>query len=296
MSRAIPQQRPDLVEAGLEHLSLIERLQIAAIRKSFEPGVTDRALRWCQRNLGQQWIYHSTKHLCETYGLERLPELDPAQSYLCASNHRSFFDMYVITTHLVRRGMPHRLVFPVRSRFFYDSALGFAVNGLMSFFSMYPPIFRERKRAFLNQLSLDELTYLLDRGGCFTGVHPEGTRNQGADPYTFLPAQRGIGRMAHATQAVVLPVFINGLLNDLPQQVWSNFNGKGQKVNVVFGAPVPLDDLRAQPASKSVDKAIAERVMEHIAQLAREEHQLRFGAPLAPAARVEAPVGAQAAE
>jgi 1-acyl-sn-glycerol-3-phosphate acyltransferase len=62
------------------------------------------------------------------------------------SNHRSFFDLYVVTGYLVKRNMPHRLVFPVRANFFYDRRLGLFVNGVMSFFAMYPPLFQRRKK------------------------------------------------------------------------------------------------------------------------------------------------------
>ncbi len=56
------------------------------------------------------------------------------------SNHRSFFDLYVVSSVIVKRGLEQRLMFPVRSQFFYDSPLGLAVNGAMSFFAMYPPV------------------------------------------------------------------------------------------------------------------------------------------------------------
>ena len=49
------------------------------------------------------------------------------------------------------------------------------VNGVMSFFAMYPPIFRERKRLALNVTSLEELVWLLKRGGTFAGLHPDST-------------------------------------------------------------------------------------------------------------------------
>ena len=157
-------------------------------------------MRFCQRHLGAQWITIVTKNLLNVHGLERLPELDPDKSYICASNHRSFFDLYVVTAYLVRRGMPHRLVFPVRSDFFYDHPLGLFVNGVMSFLAMYPPIFRDRPRAALNLVGLDELAWMLQRGGTFLGIHPEGTRKKDDDPYTLLPAQPGVGQ-AHSPLA-----------------------------------------------------------------------------------------------
>jgi 1-acyl-sn-glycerol-3-phosphate acyltransferase len=268
-------ERPDLIRAGRERLGAIEKLQIALIRRSFEPGSVDRALRICQRHVGSTWIHHFTKHLRHVYGIERLPELSPDQSFICVSNHRSFFDLYVITAELVRRGMPQRLVFPVRANFFYDNPFGFLVNGLMSFFAMYPPIFRERNKLVLNVASLDELVWLLRRGGAFAGLHPEGTRNLSDDPYSFLPAQPGVGRVIHEARVKVLPVFINGLINRLDRQVKSNFDGTGTPIIVVFGEPVDFGSLLEQRGSPRVHRAIAERALEAIGELGREERRLR---------------------
>jgi 1-acyl-sn-glycerol-3-phosphate acyltransferase len=171
--------------------------------------------------------------------------------------------------------MPHRLVFPVRSEFFYDSPLGLFVNGVMSFFAMYPPIFRERSRAALNLVGLDELAWLLNRGGAFLGIHPEGTRNKDGDPYTLLPAQPGVGRLIHHSNATVLPVFVNGLLNDLPKQITSNWDGTGTPVHVVFGAPLDVSDLRAAKGSPRAYRAIAERARDAITALGQEERAYR---------------------
>ena len=269
--------RPSLLESGRDRLTLIERLQIRFIRQSFEPGALDRTLRFCQRHLGSTWIHHCTKHLRTAYGLERLPRLDPAQSFILVSNHRSFFDLYVITAELVRRGLPHRIIFPVRANFFYDTPLGFLVNGAMSFFAMYPPIFRERQRALLNVTSLDELVWLLRRGGAFAGMHPEGTRKQDDDAYALLPAQPGVGRVIYDARVPVLPVFINGLINRIGTQVKSNFDGTGIPVMMVFGAPVDFGDLLSRRASPRVYRAVSERTLEAIGELASEEKRLREG-------------------
>jgi 1-acyl-sn-glycerol-3-phosphate acyltransferase len=267
--------RPDLIAEGGKQLSRIERFTIAAIRRTFEPGPFDALVRFGQRYVGAQWITLATKNLVSVHGLERLPELDPRKSYICASNHRSFFDLYVVTAYLVRRGMPHRLVFPVRSEFFYDSPLGLFVNGVMSFFAMYPPIFRERSRAALNLVGLDELSWMLKRGGAFLGMHPEGTRNKGGDPCALLPAQPGVGRIIHHSRATVLPVFINGLLNDLPKQVTSNFDGTGVPVHIVFGKPVDYGSLLDLRGSPRTYRAIADKTLAVIADLGREEKAYR---------------------
>ncbi len=269
-----PNERPDLVALGESRLSWLERRQIAFVRHTFESRPWDRAIRFLQRVIGSTWIHHFTKYIRHVYGMERLPRFDKTKSFIVVSNHRSFFDLYVVTGHLVRLGLKHRIVFPVRASFFYDSPLGLFVNGVMSFFAMYPPIFREKKKAFLNPASLDELAWLMQQGGMLAGLHPEGTRNLG-DPYEFLPAQRGVGRIIHAARATVIPVFINGLINDLPRQIGSNFDGTGRSIVVVFGAPIDFGELLDAPTSPKVHQAIADRTLEVIAALGREERERR---------------------
>ena len=281
--RAESAARPDLAQTGHARLSWLERLLIRFVRGTFRRGLVDRSIRALQHSIGSSWIHHCTKNLRHMHGLERLPVLEMRQSYILVSNHRSFFDLYVVFGDLVRRGLQHRIVFPVRASFFYDNPLGLFVNGVMSFFAMYPPLFRERKKLILNPTSLDELSWLLKRGGMFAGIHPEGTRKKDDDPYTFLPAQRGVGRIIQGAKVPVIPVFINGLNNDLPRQIMGNFDGTGQDVWVVFGAPIEFGDLLDGRKSPKVHQAIADRVMLAIGALGEEERRLRQGALAAPA-------------
>ena len=276
--------RPDLVESGRKRLSFLERVLIGFVRRTFEPGLLSRAVTYGQRTVGCGWIHWCTKNLRHVHGYDRLPALDPTQSYILIANHRSFFDLYVVFGDLVHRGLRHRIVFPVRSNFFYDNPLGLLVNGFMSFFAMYPPLFRERKKALMNPLALEELAFLLRRGGMFAGIHPEGTRKRDDDPYTFLPAQRGVGKVIQDARVPVIPVFINGLVNDIGKQVRSNFDRTGQDIFVVFGSPVDFGDLLDQGKSPKVHQAISDRVMQAVADLGQEERVLR--ASLAPASSV----------
>ncbi len=255
-------------------LPKIAHVHMRIVQKSLEPGWWDQALRLGQRTFGCNWIEVCTRNIRDVYGRDRIGELDPTQSYIVVSNHRSFFDMYVITAYLVKRGMKHRILFPVRSNFFYDSPAGIFVNGVMSFFAMYPPVFRDKALAHLNVASLDETIRLLRNGGFFIGLHPEGTRNTG-DPYTFLQARSGVGRIIHQARMPVLPVFINGLGNDLKKQVLGNFTGKGDRVNVVFGKPVDFGGLLDQPPSPKTFKKVSERAMECVAELGQEERKIR---------------------
>jgi len=273
--RARTAEPRDLLDFGEDQLSQLEKQLIRFVRGTFEPGAMDRAVRLAQRYIGANWIESATKNIRHVHGLERLPKWDPGRSYLVVSNHRSFFDLYVVTAYLVKRGMPHRLVFPVRSNFFYDKRLGFFVNGVMSFFAMYPPVFRERARAALNLASLDEVVRLLENGGAFVGLHPEGTRNKTSDPYSLLPAQGGVGRIIQAARVPVLPVFINGLGNDLPRQVAGNYTKKGNPIIVVFGEPVDFGDMLDAPPSPRLHKRISEHTLDVIRKLGDEERGIR---------------------
>jgi 1-acyl-sn-glycerol-3-phosphate acyltransferase len=278
--------RPDLLQLAKGRLSLRERTILAIVRASFDGGLVARLLPYLQRGVGQAWIYHATKRLCSVEGLEgTLALMEPSEpggrrrSILLVANHRSFFDLYVITARLVRAGMKNRIVFPVRSRFFYDRWLGLLVNFLMSFLAMYPPLFRDRRKASLNLACLDELAWLMCEGDVFVGMHPEGTRNLGTDPYTLLPARPGIGRLVHTARVPVVPVFINGLSNDVVQQVRGNFSGAGSKIHILYGPAIDLEDLLAETPSPRVFQQIADRAMAQIAALGKREQALRDAPP-----------------
>jgi 1-acyl-sn-glycerol-3-phosphate acyltransferase len=262
-------------------LSRLERAHIRLVRATLRPGRLDQCIRALQRTIGQWWIRRAISRLLTVHGVERIPLWDPAGSLILVANHRSFFDLYATTAELVARGLPHRILFPVRSSFFYDHPLGPIVNGAMSFFAMYPPIFRERERAALNVASLDEVAELLRRGGFFVGVHPEGTRKKDDDPYTFLDPQSGVGRLIHHSRVPVVPVFVNGLCNDLARQIAGGLSGRGRPIHIVFGAPVDFGHLLDERPSPKAYKTIASKCLEAIGQLGREEKAAREQAPRA---------------
>jgi 1-acyl-sn-glycerol-3-phosphate acyltransferase len=257
-------------------LTRLERAQIALVRRSLRPGPIDTAIRLLQRSLGQGWIRAVTARLLTVHGRNRLPEWDPRKGIVLVSNHRSFFDLYVTTAELVAGGLPHRILFPVRSTFFYDHPLGPLVNGAMSFFAMYPPIFRESSRAMVNLANLDELAQLLRQGGFFVGMHPEGTRNKGADPYALLSGQSGVGRVIFKARVPVIPVFVNGLGNDFLRQVVGGLSGKGEPIHVVFGAPIDFGTFLDLPPISKTYMRIAQKCIEAIGKLGAEERELRM--------------------
>ncbi len=279
-----------LQRAARGKVSRMEHFQLRAIRRTLEPGVLDDTLRWCQRTIGQQWITIATSRLHRIHHIERLEFLAPHKSFILVCNHRSFFDLYVLTAALLRWKLRHRIVFPVRSNFFYDTAAGFLVNGVMSFFAMYPPLFRDKRLASLNALGLEELAELLMQGETLVGIHPEGRRNPGDDPYQLLPAKSGVGRLIHAARGVpVVPVFTNGLLpNNLPRQVLSNFDGTGIPIHSVFGSPIDFGELLAEPPSARLFTRLSERCLDEVRKLGQEEKALRAAEQQASAGSVPA--------
>jgi len=269
----------DLLDFGLGELTAVERWQIRFVRRTFESRSVDRVIRVLQRRISANWIDLSTRNLLHVHGLERLPSFTRDTSTILVANHRSFFDLFVVSSVIVKRGIEQRLMFPVRSHFFYDTPLGLAVNGAMSFFAMYPPVFRDRDRdrVALNRASVDEVIRVLLARGAFVGLHPEGKRNTSDDPYTLLPARQGVGRIIHEKRgaATVIPVFVNGLGNDLVRQVAGNFLKRGAPVSIVFGEPVAFGDLLDGAPSPELHQRIADRALEAARELGAEERALR---------------------
>jgi 1-acyl-sn-glycerol-3-phosphate acyltransferase len=211
-------------------------------------------------------------------GLEHVTRLGNDASILFVANHRSFFDFYLVNAILAwRTDFRRRALFPVRYEFFYDHPLGPFVNMAMSGMRMFPPVSREKARSPLNQFALARCAAELERPGTMMGVHPEGTRNKGDDPYTFLPAQPGVGRIAlEARAAHVMPVFLLGMSSSLPREFTRNWTRPGDfPIHAMFGPEVDLDDLRHEKPRPALAKRAADRCMAAIARLA-EDHRARY--------------------
>jgi 1-acyl-sn-glycerol-3-phosphate acyltransferase len=215
------------------------------------------------------------------WGLEHLKALGPTDCVIFASNHRSFFDFYIIGPILyTRTRLSKHILFPVRSTFFFDRWAGGLINGVMSGFFMCPPIMRGKEKRGFNAYALDRMVAELERPGQQLGIHPEGTRGKGDDPYTFLRPQPGVGTiLSRSHHTVVVPVFVTGLTNSMGTELrrsWSKQRAD-HAVDVVFGPVMEFDDLRAKGDRLSVQMEMTHRVMDGIAQAA--EHHRKDIAP-----------------
>lgn len=240
-------------------------------------GAWKRLMTFLQRHVGSLWIHLATYNIMSLSGLENFEQTDVQRPVLLVANHRSFFDMYAVSAMLFRRTKrPMTLFFPVRAKFFYTSPVGWLVNFLMGWFAMYPPFFREEKAAEkreFDKFSLRRLIDLCSRGDAHViGFHPEGKRNLSDDPYEFSPAQPGVGKVIMAARPQVIPVFIIGLGNNLPQQILRNWRG-GEKIRIYFGEPLDLTDFYSKPDRLRTHKEIADFLMEKISALAEQDRE-----------------------
>jgi len=262
---------------GTETLTPTERRLVAVCREINERPGLKRLQRWFHDGFGRHWIRICTNNLLEVSDLHHASELHPNRGVIICSNHRSFFDMYVISSMLRCEQIPwvKDMFFPVRSPFFYDSWTGLAVNLAMGGGAMYPPIFRDRAKADLNKRAVEQVVEFLQAPGVVVGMHPEGTRGKGPDPYELLPAQPGVGQMAIQANVPVLPIWISGLSNHLPKQIATNFtkDAAANRIRISFGPPVDLDDLRSQRARATVYKRAADRILEEIRALGLRERE-----------------------
>lgn len=232
---------------------------------------------FCQRHIGSLWIKICTYNLMNVFGIDNVSASDSERPLLLVANHRSFFDMYTVSSVIFRQtDRPMRLFFPVRAKFFYTNPVGMLVNLVMGWWAMYPPFFREEKEAEkreFDKYSLRRLVQICSEGsGHLVGFHPEGKRNLSDDPYEFLPAQPGVGAVIMKSRPQVIPVFIAGLGNNLLKQVLGNWFG-GPKVRIWFGASVDFGPFYEKGDRLRTHKEIADHLMEKIRELGGKDRE-----------------------
>lgn len=270
-------------EPAVDELAVLNRFERLAFRlvRRMNQGRWKRFWTGCQRILGAGWIHISTYNLMRVYGLDHVEAASRERPILLVANHRSFFDMYTVSTVLFRHtSWRKQLFFPVRGRFFYTGPLGLFVNLVMGWWSMYPPFFASGENPLLEKRVFDKysfrlLTVICGQGaGNLVGFHPEGTRNKGEDPYSFLPAQPGVGKLIKDAAPQVIPIFIAGLGNQLPKQVLGNWTG-GEKIRIHFGPMLDLTPYLSKKDHVRTYKEISDFVMKKIAELGEQDRKMQ---------------------
>jgi 1-acyl-sn-glycerol-3-phosphate acyltransferase len=268
----------------LEPLTRFERASFRLADLLAAPTLTPLSANWNSVVMGAL-IYSCGSRRFNIHGLDNLAPYRKKDSILLVANHRSFFDFFTITALLYwRTRLTKRIFFPVRQNFFYDHPLGPAVNFAMSGMRMFPPVMRDKEKKAFNNYSVARCVEELNRPdiGTVLGIHPEGTRNKSDDPYAFLPAQPGTGRIAlGATRAKVIPVFVLGMGQSIAGEMRKNVLAPDEHpVDVYFGAPLDFSDLLPKANMLTAQKRAADRCLDAIKVLAdmqRRDAAIREG-------------------
>lgn len=252
-------------------------------------GVNQRpALKRCShmflRRVGAAWVHFCSRHLVRADNVAPLAAISPDRGVIIASNHRSYADMYLLSSVLLPRcHWIERMYFPVRSEFIYDHIGGLVANALIAGMAMYPPVYRQPARRVLNRETVAFLVNELGRRGTVVGIHPEGRRSTSDDPYTLLPAQPGLGEIVHRAQPLVIPAFIAGVPDNLFAGIRANFGGaRGSataapaEISIIFGEPRTFDEYRDAPPGARTSLRIAEAIRSSIEQLGAIDRERRY--------------------
>lgn len=274
-----------------EHLRGWERLIVPAFDAINSIEWMKRASQLITRHISKNWMTFVTRNRWELHGLEPLARLQPKRGVLLVANHRTFWDMFVASAILYHHvGWMEKIVFPVRADFFYTNPLGALVNLSMAGCGMWPPVFRDDRKPLLNPTAVTQMSWILAREGTVLGMHPEGTRNKGEDPYTFLPARPGVGyliRDAHP-DTMIVPYFLGGMTGDLLGEIRRNFKPEGQRgpnFRLWFGDPIRVADLDRDKPARDLSQDMLD-VVHGLAMRDKEQEQGRA---------LPAPVGAATA-
>ena len=239
------------------------------------------------RTFGATWVHYCSRNLLRVANAEVLDALDPDRGVVFASNHRSYGDMFLLSSVLLRHcRWVERMYFPVRHDYFYERVGGLVINAALSGLAMYPPVYRQPSRRLLNRETVAFIVDELRRPGTVVGLHPEGRRSTTTDPYTLLPAQPGLGEIVHRARPLVVPAFIAGVPGDLLSALRANFS-RGvppAAITITFGAPLALDEFQDAPAGPRTSLRIAQAIRADIGRLGAIDRQRRTQAVAAPLA------------
>ena len=262
-----------LPEHPYEQMRPFERFSIKLCYSIAASVRLKNALHWLIKRTNAKLAYGCVSNIIEASGLEHVRNLNPPGSVLLVANHRSFFDMFVASSVLYRHSnFLRRMFFPVRADFFHSHPIGLALNMLIAGGSMFPPIFRDRRRTELNPTSMAQMNYFLRQPDTLVGIHPEASRNKNTDPYQFLRTRSGVGQLVKNCpgHTLILPYFMCGLSSDFLHEVKRNFGPKekrGTPIRIRFGKPFLASELNQSASSREH----AEHLMDAIKALAEED-------------------------
>lgn len=276
-TQATPIRRGAFPRIDPTELRGFERVAVPICDLINTSGLVKTVVLFFARHFNTTWINAATGRLQDLHGLEIPKGLAPTRGVILISNHRSFFDMYVASAVLYRHArFMRRIYFPVRANTWFTHPLGLLVNLVLSGGAMWPPVFRDDRRFRLNPVGIAQMTHALDQPGAVLGIHPEGTRGKGPDPYEIQPARPGVGHLVKAAdpETLILPFFVIGLSNDVVHEVRRNFKPPGRRgppVRITFGEAVRAGSLDREAGAQEIAEALLDRVRD-LARIDRERY------------------------
>ena len=137
----------------IEVLGPVERAGFRLTRR-MNFGVWKRLWTFSQRHIGSLWIYLATYNLMNVFGIENVENSDHSRPLLLVANHRSFFDMYTVSSVLFRRTAADGALFSRQGEVLYEpgrlvreSRYGLVVDVSAAFF-------REAREAEKSSISI----------------------------------------------------------------------------------------------------------------------------------------------
>ena len=177
-------------------------------------------------------------------GSEHIPKKGSA---ILASNHSSYLD-----PPFVGMGVPRRINYLAKKELFSNFFLDCTLKNICGAI----PVDREQ----LDRNTLKKIYQLLNDNEIIL-MFPEGTRSFNG---SFLEPKLGIGMIAYATRAPVIPVYVHGS-KDILGRDSTRIHFK--PCAVFFGPPVDLDSYYSQKKSKELYQEISMKIMEGIRKL-----------------------------
>ncbi len=173
--------------------------------------------------------------------VEGLEHLAPGENYVFAANHRSQFDIFVLSAIL-----PGKLSWVAKKSLFRIPIFGQALSRMGSV-----PIDRNNLSQAIR--SLDKAVHKVQQGSCMI-IFPEGTRGVSRE---LLPFKKGVFIMALKSGRPIVPVSISGTLFIQPPR---SIMIRPGPIKVVISPPIdPRTFKRKEQLMEAVRQAIAAR-------------------------------------
>lgn len=169
---------------------------------------------------------------------------------MLVSNHQSPIDNFFIA---LAAFFPRLLVRPHLHPWNAAAAEYWFQNPLISWLADHTRCIPVR-RGQRNEGALRKMCRVLPQGTMV--FFPEGRRSLDG---VVGPGRPGAGFVARRTEARIIPVAVDGLLQAMPYH--APRPRIGRRITIAFGDPIPCDDLFRRPADRETAQAIVDRAM-----------------------------------